>query len=422
MKHFLLLCFLVVQMLASDSIPTWQIIYSRIYHQQFVTENTEYDLSLLREQNKQFHSLVSQYFNTALNLIPVFSGVDWKKNYHINIYPNRSKQSFSHPLTISYNKNQYFMFYTLIHEAVHHNLTTEFPTRVMDEALCDKVAIKVAKYIDDVIYDQRKYSVYFGLQKFYTWDLDSLSIAEWWTENETRVSEGSKHLAAFESELFHTNEAKQSDLFEKIQNTRIQEYQEEAFKKWIDYFEKRRQWQRAIQTSNRYLKDFPRGAYANLVRFKLANFHLSEGNKDAANTVLAELRSKTAGINNYLDDLYVLLGRLNSSDADFVQSFSQFLYVIETLPNGYAKAEAYKNLGRIYMRLENLAYAGKFYTRAFEYTKRNDKRGQLLVEMRTVNGALDTASYKKNIIDVLRLPLKKNLYEELEDIYKSLLD
>jgi tetratricopeptide (TPR) repeat protein len=406
----------------SDSIPTWQIVYSKIYHEQFVKENTAYDLSLLQEQNSEFHKLVSQYFDTALDLIPVFSGYKWKKDYHINIYPNRSKVSFSHPMTIAYNKNQYFMFYTLIHEAVHHNMTVQFPTRIMDEAFCDKVAMKVAKYVGERIYNHRKYSVYYSLQKFYKWNLDSLSIKEWWRKNQQKVKQVSGLMKDFESELFHQNTEKQENLFNKIQNFEIQEFQEESFKKWIQYFEKNAKYKRAITLAKQYLEQIESGAYTNLIRFKLANYLLTENRKEEALAVLRQLKNSTNDINNYLDDLYVLMGRLSKGDENFIQAASQFLYVVETLPNGYAKAEAYQNLGRIYTRLENLAYAGKFYMLAFIHTKRIDKRAQLLIEMKLINGALDKADYKKKLLDVLRFPLKPSVQSSLERIYAEMLD
>jgi predicted negative regulator of RcsB-dependent stress response len=409
--------------IASDSIPTWQIVYSKIYHQQFVKENTEHDITLLQQQNEQFHQLVAQYFNTALDLIPVFSGVKWQPNYHIDIFPSRTEVSYSHPLTITYNSNQYFMFYTLIHEAVHHNINIEFPTRYMDEALCDKVASKVALYIDSVIYSHRKYSVYYGLQSFYPWNLDSLSVNEWWIVNENAVLKAVELNKQFESALFHQDEKAIKLKFTAVQSTMYNEFREVAYLKMIDHYETTtKNFSEAEKTARHYLADFKTGSFYHLIQFKLAYLLLRDNKKDAALSVLAKMKKSTTGINNYLDDLHLLLGKLEVGQSNSVEAAGHFLYIIEMLPNGLAKADAYRNLARIYTRLDKRELAASMYHFAFEHSQRNDERAQILIEMNPLRDKLSIKQYKLNIVSVLRQPLKPSIIRQLEQIYKALLN
>ena len=122
MLKIIISIFLFTVFFAQDSIPSFSIIYSQVYHNQFAKEKNQFDTELLQRQNKRLHRYINDYLKTVLDIIPIYSGYQWKKNYHINIYPTRSERSFSHPLTLMDHSNKEFLFYNLVHELVHHNL------------------------------------------------------------------------------------------------------------------------------------------------------------------------------------------------------------------------------------------------------------------------------------------------------------
>ena len=172
-----------------DSIPTWDIVYSDVYHQQFVKNYSNFDYKLLQQQNEELHQYIRLHLNAMLDIIPIYTGFKWKKNYHINIYPTRSKISFSHPLTLMYSSDQRFLFYMLIHEVIHHNIKKEdFVSLDMYEAFTDKVAIQVSKFLPKELQGHEKKIVYYPLQKFYKWKIDTINVMEWYQQNSKQLN------------------------------------------------------------------------------------------------------------------------------------------------------------------------------------------------------------------------------------------
>ena len=106
-------------------IPKTEIRYSYIYNKQFDSNFSYKDKNKLQRKCRKFGILYKKYIKQILKEIEKSQG-KWKRKY-IPIYiVEKSKTSFSDPLTLKYQKNPKLMLVIMTHELLHNNLSKKF--------------------------------------------------------------------------------------------------------------------------------------------------------------------------------------------------------------------------------------------------------------------------------------------------------
>lgn len=102
-------------------LPKTELRYSRIYNIVLNPAFKQKDVIKLKRKFSRFEILYKKYINKLLILIEKYNN-KWYRRY-IPIYlVDKTKNSFSDPLTIKYNKNEKYLLVVLAHELLHNNL------------------------------------------------------------------------------------------------------------------------------------------------------------------------------------------------------------------------------------------------------------------------------------------------------------
>jgi hypothetical protein len=415
--NLFIFCFFFTQ----DSIPRYSIIYSQVYHNLFAKEKNLFDLELLQRENEVLHQYINKYLNSVLDIIPIYSGYRWKKNYHINIYPSRSELSFSHPLTLMEHSNKEFLFYNLVHELVHHNIDEgNFKNRKMYEAYCDKVAAKVLSFLPDRFHNLYKLSVYYPDSELYNWDIDTLTVKEWLDFNIQHYDSAFVLYQRLTNALLHTNELNISYYLDQIKKSFFKDLQEESYFNLISYFRDKGDFKKSIQFIAEYRNRYPNATYLENMLFILSEIFQFESKNQEYLSVLDTLKNLKTDINNYLDNALLSNANYHESNGKNGEAMKNLFYIVETLPNGKSRFEAYKSIGRIFLAEKLYHFSEIAYIKAVIFAETNEKKAETIFEFSKFISKKKKEELKRLIIKILGNQLKPETEKKLEKIYFDL--
>ena len=129
-------------------IPKTELVYSYPYNKLFDPSFTYKRLIALKQKCRTFEQLYKKHIKAILKLIAKYSE-RWRQPY-IPIYiVEKARKSFSHPLTLRYNKDARKMLLILIHELIHNNISKKFNSskelHAYIEPIFEKVLQELAK-------------------------------------------------------------------------------------------------------------------------------------------------------------------------------------------------------------------------------------------------------------------------------------